>query len=83
MSVSDFDMQSIPAGRDIFLLIWLSKDRMPPQIGEFISQHVYNGELKSYSGHPVHSSTVACRFVDVHGLEQLDDDGKSSFVSCY
>ncbi|KAI0250236.1 P-loop containing nucleoside triphosphate hydrolase protein [Lactifluus subvellereus] len=55
--------------------------RMPPQIGEFISQHVYEGKLKSNPSHRVKSSTIACYFVDVNGVEQLDKDGKSSFVS--
>ena len=54
---------------------------MPPQIGNFISEHVYDGLLKSNPSHAVPSSVVACRFVDVEGLEQLDADGKSSFVS--
>jgi len=55
---------------------------MPPQIGDFISQHVYDGILKSNPSHVVRSSVIACRFVDVEGTEQLDKDGKSSFVSC-
>jgi len=54
--------------------------RMPPQIGEFISQRVYEGKLKSNPRHPVKSGTIACYFVDVNnGVEQLDKDGKSSF----
>jgi len=53
--------------------------RMPPQIGDFISEHVYDGKLKSYPKHVVPSSVVACYFVDVNGSEQLDADGKSSF----
>ncbi|KAH9068366.1 AAA domain-containing protein [Lactarius deliciosus] len=51
--------------------------RMPPQIGEFISEKVYNGELKSNPEHPTKSSTTACHFVDINGAEQLDADGKS------
>jgi hypothetical protein len=54
---------------------------MPPQIGNFISEHVYDGKLKSNPSHVIPSSVVACRFVDVNGSEQLDSDGKSSFVS--
>ena len=53
---------------------------MPPQIGEFISQHVYDGKLLSDAGHVVPSSHIACRFVDVNGIERLDKDGKSSYV---
>ncbi|KAF8263884.1 AAA domain-containing protein [Lactarius quietus] len=51
--------------------------RMPPQIGDFISKQVYKGELKSNPEHRTKSSTVACRFVDISGAEQLDADGKS------
>ncbi|KAH9037839.1 P-loop containing nucleoside triphosphate hydrolase protein [Lactarius pseudohatsudake] len=51
--------------------------RMPPQIGDFISEQVYNGELKSNPEHPTKSSTTACHFVDITGAEQLDADGKS------
>ena len=54
---------------------------MPPQIGDFISQQVYSGELKSNPGHPTKSKTIACRFVDISGAEQLDADGKSIMVS--
>jgi hypothetical protein len=55
---------------------------MPPQIGDFISEHVYEGQLKSYPKHVVPSSVVACRFVDVDGSERVGDDGKSFYVSC-
>src|SRR5260221_3287702 len=54
---------------------------MPPQIGDFISQHVYGGQLKSNPSHVVDPSATACRFVDVDGCEQLSDDGKRPFVS--
>ncbi|KAH9058403.1 P-loop containing nucleoside triphosphate hydrolase protein [Lactarius vividus] len=51
--------------------------RMPPQIGDYISEQVYNGELKSNPEHPTKSSTTACHFVDIIGAERLDADGKS------
>jgi len=63
------------------LLIQLSLDRMPPQIGEFISQYIYDGRLLSDARHVVPSSDIACRFIDVNGIERLDKDGKSSHVS--
>ncbi|KAH9972822.1 P-loop containing nucleoside triphosphate hydrolase protein [Lactifluus volemus] len=53
--------------------------RMPPEIGDFISDHVYNGILKSNPRHRVKPSTIACHFIDINGREQLDKDGKSSF----
>jgi len=54
---------------------------MPPQIGDFISQRVYKGVLKSNPDHPIKSSTIASRFVDINGAERLDADGKSIMVS--
>ena len=54
---------------------------MPPQIGDFISQHVYNGDLKSNPDHPTKSKTIACRFVDISGAEQKGPDGNSIMVS--
>jgi hypothetical protein len=54
---------------------------MPPHIGDFISQHVYNGKLKSNPDHPTKSKTIACRFVDISGVEQKDADGNSIMVS--
>jgi hypothetical protein len=54
-----------------FLSILL--DRMPPQIGDFISDAVYDGQLRSNPSHPITDTTVACHFIDVsHGKEQGD-----------
>jgi hypothetical protein len=75
MCISDFDASCVA------LLIESSLDRMPSQIGDFISEHVYEGQLQSYSGHIIPSSAVACRFIDVNGSERLDKDGKSTLVS--
>ncbi|THH13051.1 hypothetical protein EW146_g7128 [Bondarzewia mesenterica] len=48
--------------------------RMPPQIGGFISQHVYDDKLKSNPLHPIKSATMACHFIDIpDGLEQRND----------
>ncbi|KAK1231571.1 hypothetical protein PQX77_005305 [Marasmius sp. AFHP31] len=46
--------------------------RMPPQIGQFISDHVYDGELKSNPNHPITDEVLACRLVDAHGKEESD-----------
>ncbi|KAK1236205.1 hypothetical protein PQX77_000549, partial [Marasmius sp. AFHP31] len=46
--------------------------RMPPQIGQFISDHVYDGELKSNPNHPITDKVLACRLVDAHGKEESD-----------
>nr|GAT46571.1 predicted protein [Mycena chlorophos] len=45
--------------------------RMPPQIGSFISQKVYDGQLKSNPHHPVPDTEVACYFVDVIGSREV------------
>ncbi|KAI0322758.1 AAA domain-containing protein [Amylostereum chailletii] len=38
---------------------------MPPQIGEFISEQIYDSNLNSNPKHPITSDTLACHFVDV------------------
>jgi len=48
--------------------------RMPPQIGDFISDAVYDGNLQSNPSHPITDSTVACYLIDVsHGRQQRQD----------
>jgi hypothetical protein len=48
---------------------------MPPQIGQFVSDAVYEGQLKSNPLHPVTEETVACHFIDVvSGREQREGD---------
>ena len=54
---------------------------MPPQIGEFISQRVYDSRLRSYPRHHVTSSTTACRFVDIDGSEKRWANKSSYMVS--
>ena len=53
---------------------------MPPQIGDFISQHVYDSQLMSNPSHAVPSSVISCHFVDVKGFE-VGNDKKSYIVS--
>jgi regulator of nonsense transcripts 1 len=53
---------------------------MPPQIGDFISQHVYDGQLKSNPSHAISSSVISCHFVDVKGIEESGNDRKSFIV---
>jgi hypothetical protein len=56
-----------------FLILYFL-DRMPPQIGRFISEVIYDAKLQSFSDHPVKDSTLACRFIDVvGGQESLQD----------
>ncbi|PSS19948.1 hypothetical protein PHLCEN_2v3121 [Hermanssonia centrifuga] len=42
--------------------------RMPPQLGEFISDAVYDGQLSSNPDHPI--TGLACFFVDVNGATE-------------
>jgi hypothetical protein len=45
---------------------------MPPQIGDFISAAVYDGQLQSNPLHPITNKTIACHLIDVsHGKQQL------------
>ncbi|KAK0500409.1 P-loop containing nucleoside triphosphate hydrolase protein, partial [Armillaria luteobubalina] len=43
--------------------------RMPPQLGDFISQAVYESKLKSNPLHPIKDDIIACHFVNVMGRE--------------
>ncbi|KAI6123273.1 P-loop containing nucleoside triphosphate hydrolase protein [Pisolithus croceorrhizus] len=44
--------------------------RMPPQIGEFISEAVYEELLKSHEAHPLANADVpTCHFVNVPGVQ--------------
>ena len=44
---------------------------MPPQIGDFISAAVYDGQLQSNPSHPITDKTMACHLIDVsHGKQQ-------------
>lgn len=46
---------------------------MPPQIGDFISDAVYEGQLRSNPRHP-QANAHTCFFVDVlGGLEKMHD----------
>ncbi|KAI0951281.1 hypothetical protein AcW1_008363 [Taiwanofungus camphoratus] len=44
--------------------------RMPPQIGDFISDQVYDGQLQSNPDHLIGHSLASCYFVDVEGCEK-------------
>lgn len=47
-------------------------DRMPPQIGHFISSNVYDNKLSSNPKHPILNTTLACQFIDTKGGETKD-----------
>ncbi|KAL4064427.1 P-loop containing nucleoside triphosphate hydrolase protein [Scleroderma citrinum] len=52
------------------MLLLDTQYRMPPQIGAFISQTVYDSQLKSSEGHPLYETpNMTCHFVNVAGLQ--------------
>jgi len=59
----------------------MSVDRMPPQIGRFISDAVYNGKLLSNPDHPITDNIIACHFIDVDGKERMQNNSFMVF-SC-
>ncbi|KAH7913562.1 P-loop containing nucleoside triphosphate hydrolase protein, partial [Hygrophoropsis aurantiaca] len=50
--------------------------RMPPQIGDFISQAIYEKQLGSNPEHPVTTDNMACHFINV-SLGYEEPSGKS------
>jgi hypothetical protein len=64
----------------IFISTGDKLDRMPPQIGDFISETVYDNKLMSNPLHPITGSVMACYFIDVkQGREERS--GTSWLVS--
>jgi regulator of nonsense transcripts 1 len=53
---------------------------MPPQIGRVISEAVYNNQLKSNPLHPIADEVLACRFIDVPGVEKKNSSSGSIMV---
>ncbi|KAG6900797.1 hypothetical protein C0993_000116 [Termitomyces sp. T159_Od127] len=56
--------------------------RMPPQIGDIISDLVYDGKLKSNPLHPITNTTQACYFVDIPGQEERMENSYVNFAEC-
>lgn len=56
------------------LLFWVV-DRMPPQIGQIVSEAVYDSQLKSNPLHPITEEILACHFIDVPGTEKKGSSG--------
>ena len=52
------------------VLTVVPEDRMPPFIGDAISDGVYDGQLQSNPKHPVPVSTPSCWFVHVEDSEE-------------
>ncbi|KDQ57098.1 hypothetical protein JAAARDRAFT_130885 [Jaapia argillacea MUCL 33604] len=56
--------------------------RMPPQVGDFISKAVYEGQLNSNPQHPI-VNTTSCYFIDVvNGQEMANGDGWMNIEEC-
>jgi hypothetical protein len=47
---------------------------MPPQIGQVISEAVYDNQLKSNPLHPITDKVLACHFIDIPGSEKRNLD---------
>jgi hypothetical protein len=58
-------------------------DRMPPQIGGFISHAVYDGKLLSNPDHPITDDIIACHFIDVNGRERSQNNSFIVFIFIY
>ena len=63
------------------ILIICIKDRMPPQIGHFISQAIYDSQLESNPEHPITMERMACHFINIPSQEL--PHGTSWKVSCF
>jgi hypothetical protein len=53
---------------------------MPPQIGNLISEAVYNNQLASNPLHPIADNILACHFIDIPGIEKPKGN---SFMVCF
>ena len=56
---------------------------MPPQIGDIISELVYENELKSNPSHPIKEDTTACYFVEALGSEKPMSSGSYMVFDCF
>ncbi|KAG1876597.1 P-loop containing nucleoside triphosphate hydrolase protein [Suillus subalutaceus] len=56
--------------------------RMPPQIGKFISEAVYDCVLKSDPLHPVTDERMACHFINIPSQEQLHGTSWKNLGEC-
>ncbi|KAK0204848.1 P-loop containing nucleoside triphosphate hydrolase protein [Desarmillaria ectypa] len=80
-----FGAESVDDLKSIFEIDHLYKNtflldiqyRMPPQLGDFISQAVYNNELKSNLSHPIQNDTIACHFVNVIDSRERQSTSRS------
>jgi regulator of nonsense transcripts 1 len=76
------DTQCISAFAFTLFVAEISIDRMPPQIGEFISSNVYESKLNSNPKHPITNSTVACQFIDVVSAKEQPQATGTSIIVC-
>ena len=56
---------------------------MPPQIGDIISELVYEKKLKSNPNHPITEDKTACYFVEALGNEKPMSTGSFMVFSCF
>ena len=46
---------------------------MPPQIGDIISDAVYDGQLQSNPDHPIKETQNACWFINIEQDQEVQD----------
>lgn len=56
---------------------------MPPQVGDIISELVYDKKLKSNPKHPVTEDTIACYFVEALGKEKALASNSFLVFNCF
>ncbi|KAG6856897.1 hypothetical protein H0H87_012478 [Tephrocybe sp. NHM501043] len=56
--------------------------RMPPQIGDIISELVYDAKLLSNPLHPVTNTSIACYFIDIPGHEERHENSFMNILEC-
>ncbi|KAH7922889.1 P-loop containing nucleoside triphosphate hydrolase protein [Leucogyrophana mollusca] len=58
--------------------------RMPPQIGDFISQAIYDSKLESNPLHPITTDIMACHFVNISpGAEEASGTSYKNTGECH
>lgn len=56
---------------------------MPPQIGNIISELIYENRLKSNPLHPITEDVTACYFVEALGNEKPMSSGSYMVFNCF
>ncbi|KIJ66999.1 hypothetical protein HYDPIDRAFT_85399 [Hydnomerulius pinastri MD-312] len=78
---SIFEVDHLTKGDQVIFLD--TQYRMPPQIGDFISQTVYSSKLQSNDYHPLaNSEALLCHFVNVPGAQVQQGTSWKNLEEC-